>query len=62
MSVVPRAEPLDEHCGVCREIAKASPWVLYLYMVLAWTPWWPPRMRRFLWGHDFGCAERFSVP
>jgi hypothetical protein len=46
-------------CRVCREIEAAPLRVLYLYMVLVWTPFSTRRMTRFLFDHDFGCDERF---
>jgi hypothetical protein len=48
-------------CRVCREIDDTSVAVLYLFMALAWTPFWPQRMRRFVFEHDFGCDERFAT-
>ncbi|HEU5321461.1 MAG TPA: hypothetical protein VFX28_11700, partial [Methylomirabilota bacterium] len=48
-------------CHVCREIERAPMALLYLYIVLAWTPFRPQRMQRFLDGHDFGCDERFAA-
>jgi len=52
--------PPGPACSVCREIEAAPTALLWLYIVLAWTPLRPRRMRRFLFEHDFGCEERFA--
>jgi len=46
-------------CGVCREIEAAPLPLLYLYILLVWTPFATGRMTRFLFEHDFGCDERY---
>jgi len=48
-------------CRVCREIDDTPMIVLSLFIVLAWTPFWPQRMKRFVFDHDFGCDERFAT-
>ena len=48
-------------CRVCREINDTPVALLYLFMAFAWTPFWPQRMRRFVFEHDFGCDERFAT-
>ena len=52
---------MHPRCSVCREIEDTPLVVLYAFIVLAWTPFWPRRMKRFVFDHDFGCAERFAA-
>jgi hypothetical protein len=52
---------MHPRCKVCQEIDRTPVLLLYIYIALAWTPFQPRRMRRFLFEHDFGCDERFSV-
>lgn len=55
-----QVEGVSPQCRVCQELEGVPTALLLFYIALAWTPFRPRRMTRFLFEHDFGCDERFA--